>query len=61
VSIRDLVCEVLALVHGELESQQVSLRVELDQELPRVMADRVQLQQVLLNLIMNVVEAMSSM
>jgi signal transduction histidine kinase len=60
VSIRDLVSEVLALVHGELENHRVSLRVELHQELPRVMADRVQLQQVLLNLIMNAVEAMNS-
>ena len=60
VSIHDLVREVLALVHGELESQRVSLQVELHRELPPVMADRVQLQQVLLNLIMNAVEAMSS-
>ena len=60
VSIRDLVYEVLALVRGELASQRVSLDVELREELPRVMGDRVQLQQVLLNLIMNAVEAMSS-
>jgi C4-dicarboxylate-specific signal transduction histidine kinase len=59
VSIRDLVYEVLGLVHGELENQRVSLQVELHRELPRVMADRVQLQQVLLNLIMNGIEAMS--
>jgi nitrogen-specific signal transduction histidine kinase len=43
-----------------LETQRVSLQLELHQELPRVLADRVQLQQVLLNLIMNAVEAMSS-
>jgi signal transduction histidine kinase len=61
VSIRDLIREVLALVHGELESQQVSIRVDLRHELPLVMADRVQLQQVFLNLIMNAVEAMSSL
>jgi C4-dicarboxylate-specific signal transduction histidine kinase len=60
VSIRDLVYEVLALVHGELESQRVSLQVQLHRELPPVMADRVQLQQVFLNLIMNAIEAMSS-
>jgi PAS domain S-box-containing protein len=60
VSINDLVREVLVLVHGELENQRISLRVELHRELPRVMADRVQLQQVLFNLIMNAVEAMSS-
>jgi PAS domain S-box-containing protein len=60
VSIGDLVREVLALVQGELQSQRISLQVELRRELPPVMADRVQLQQVLLNLIMNAVEAMSS-
>jgi PAS domain S-box-containing protein len=60
VSINDLVHEVIALVHGEVESQRVAIRVELHQELPRVMADRVQLQQVLINLIMNAIEAMSS-
>jgi signal transduction histidine kinase len=60
VSIRDLVSEVLTLVRGELGSHRVSLQVELHQELPPVMGDRVQLQQVFLNLIMNAVEAMSS-
>jgi len=60
VSTRDLVSEVLALVRGELESHRVSLQLELHQELPPVMGDRLQLQQVLLNLIMNAVEAMSS-
>jgi two-component system, LuxR family, sensor kinase FixL len=60
VSINELVREVLALAGGELESQRVSLQVELHRDLPRVTADRVQLQQVLLNLIMNAVEAMSS-
>jgi PAS domain S-box-containing protein len=60
VSVNDLVGDVLALVHGELASQRLSLRVDLRPDLPSVMADRVQLQQVLLNLIMNAVEAMSS-
>ena len=60
VTINDLVREVIALVHGEVESQRVAIQVELQQELPPVMADRVQLQQVLINLIMNAIEAMSS-
>ncbi len=60
VSVNDLIRETLALVHGEVESERVSLQVELQQELPQVMADRVQLQQILLNLIMNAIEAMNS-
>jgi PAS domain S-box-containing protein len=60
VNIPDLVSEVLAPVQGKLDSHSVSLQVELSQELPNVLADRVQLQQVLLNLIINAIEAMSS-
>jgi PAS domain S-box-containing protein len=60
LSVNDLIGEVLALIHGELESHQISLQNEMLDGLPRVMAVRVQLQQVLLNLIMNSVDAMSS-
>jgi signal transduction histidine kinase len=60
VSIRDLVHGVLALLRGELKNHGVAVRVEVPEELPRVIADRVQLQQVLVNLIMNAIEAMSS-
>ena len=52
LNLNDIVKDVLSLVRGELESQQVSLRLELFDELPPVFGDRVQLQQVLLNLIM---------
>jgi PAS domain S-box-containing protein len=55
-----LVGNVLALARGELDSHQVVLRNEMREGLPEVMASRVQLQQVILNLIMNAVEAMSS-
>ncbi len=60
VSIRDLVYEVLVLVQGELQNHRIALQVELNQQLPLVRADRVQLRQVLLNLIMNAIEAVSS-
>jgi len=49
---------VLSLASGELVKNQVSLRTELEPGLPPVLGDRVQLQQVALNLLLNGVEAM---
>ena len=56
--VNELVREVLALVRGEVENQRVSIRTELFSELPQVPVNRVQLQQVIVNLIMNAVDAM---
>src|SRR5215469_11479393 len=58
--INELVREVLVLLHDEIQSRQVSTRIELTDRLPKVSANRVQLQQVLVNLIANAVEAMSA-
>jgi PAS domain S-box-containing protein len=52
--------EVLALTAQESRSHDVVVRTQLDSSLPRVWGDRVQLQQVLLNLILNAIEAMSA-
>jgi PAS domain S-box-containing protein len=52
--------EVLALTQGEVRTKRVALRTDLATRLPPVLGDRVQLQQVMLNLIMNGIEAMSS-
>ena len=60
LNVNDLIGEVLALVHGEMESHQVSLKAELRADLPFVMAEQTQLQQVILNLIMNAVDATRS-
>jgi C4-dicarboxylate-specific signal transduction histidine kinase len=60
LDINDVVSEVIALVQAELVSQRVSLRMEFAPALPVVQADRVQLQQVMINLVMNGVEAMQS-
>jgi signal transduction histidine kinase len=60
LDINQLIREVFALLHGEIRSQQVSIRSELAEELPPVPANRVQLQQVVVNLIMNAVDAMST-
>ena len=58
LDINTLVNDTIALVQLELVSQQVSLRRELAPALPAVLADRVQLQQVIINLVMNGIEAM---
>jgi len=58
LNINDVVKEVIALVQRELLSHRVSPRMELAPALPVVLADRVQLQQVIINLVMNGIEAM---
>ncbi len=58
LNINDIVNEVIALVTRELVSQRVSLRTELAPALPMILGDRVQLQQVIINLVMNGIEAM---
>jgi len=60
LDINDVVNEVIALVQRELVSRRVSLRMELAPALPVVLADRVQLQQVIINLVMNGIEAMET-
>ena len=60
LDINQVIHEVLALIPNELEKQHVSVEVELEAAPPPVLGDRVQLQQVLLNLIMNGMEAMNS-
>ena len=52
--------EVLALAEGEVRTKRIVLRTDLATRLPPVLGDRVQLQQVMLNLIMNGIDAMSS-
>jgi PAS domain S-box-containing protein len=60
LDVNDVVREVIALVQPELTSHQVSLRLELASGLPMTSGDRVQLQQVIINLVMNGIEAMQS-
>jgi signal transduction histidine kinase len=56
--INEAIREVLALTHGELAKNGISLQTQLASGLPLVEGDRVQLQQVILNLTVNAVEAM---
>jgi C4-dicarboxylate-specific signal transduction histidine kinase len=60
VEINDLIRETLTLVSRELARNKVALQTNLTANLPALAADRVQVQQVLLNLIMNGIEAMSA-
>jgi two-component system sensor kinase FixL len=55
----EAVSEVLALTDRELQSNSVKLSVRLLRNLPLVSADRIQIQQVILNLVVNAIEAMS--
>jgi len=58
LDMNDVILEVLALAERELHENRVRLERQLTKALPLVLADRVQMQQVLLNLIMNGIEAM---
>jgi len=59
LNINATILEVIALTRTELSSARTSLQTELTDGLPLISGDRVQLQQVMLNLILNAVEAMS--
>jgi PAS domain S-box-containing protein len=58
-AINDTIIDVVALTRSELSSNRVSLQTQFAQGLPLVEGDRVQLQQVILNLVVNAMEAMS--
>jgi signal transduction histidine kinase len=60
VAIDDAILEVIALSRTEAANNSVSVRTRFAEGLPRVQGDRVQLQQVMLNLIVNAIQAMSS-
>jgi C4-dicarboxylate-specific signal transduction histidine kinase len=61
LDIDDLIRETLALTRVELALRGVTVRTELDGALPRVVGDRVGLQQVLVNLVLNGADAMDEM
>jgi PAS domain S-box-containing protein len=60
LDLNDLVRQVLTIARGELEAHLVSLQIDLSDTLPHILGDRVPLQQVFLNLIMNALEAMAA-
>ena len=59
VDLNQVAGEILELLRDEAERHSISLYTELAPQLPKIMADRVQLQQVLMNLLLNGIEAMT--
>ncbi len=60
LQVGDVIAEALALAHRELIDHRITVRIEFSDDLPRIWVDRIQLQQVFLNLILNAVDAMSA-
>src|SRR3981189_1643671 len=58
VDVNELVREMIVLLRSEASRYSISIRTELAEDLPKVMADRVQLQQVFMNLMLNGIDAM---
>ncbi len=58
LNVSDTVTDILQLLHSELDKQGVTLRLDIPAGLPPLLADRVQIPQVLLNLVMNAMQAM---
>ncbi len=58
VDLNEIVREMIVLLHDEANRYSILIRTELTPSLPKVMSDRVQLQQVLMNLMLNGIEAM---
>ncbi|MDB5408773.1 MAG: hypothetical protein JWL84_3685 [Rhodospirillales bacterium] len=59
LDINDTILEVVALTRSELHRHRISLETRLSRDLPRILGDRIQLHQVILNLIINAIEAIS--
>jgi len=60
LDINEAIKEIVILTQSEMRRNKVTLRMELAADLPCLMGDRVQLQQVVMNLILNAIEAMST-
>jgi C4-dicarboxylate-specific signal transduction histidine kinase len=60
LDVNDLVREVLTLTRSEIQRHRVAVQTQLTDGIPKTLVDRIQLQQVMLNLIMNALEAMDA-
>ena len=59
LDINQIIREVIALAQSEMQRNHIALETQLSDDVPLVFADRIQLQQVMLNLMMNAIEAMT--
>jgi C4-dicarboxylate-specific signal transduction histidine kinase len=60
VDVNEIIREMIVLLRKELSSQSIAVRTELAADLPKLVGDRVQLQQVLMNLMVNSIDAMKN-
>jgi len=60
LDINEVIQDVIALTRSEMDRKRIALHTRLGDDLPLVQGDKVQLQQVVLNLVMNAIEAMSA-
>ncbi len=58
IGMNELIEDVISLTRGELQKTKITLKLEIPQDLPAIPVDRVQLQQVFVNLILNAIEAL---
>lgn len=58
LNIEEVIMEVVRLMNDQFVAARTDIRTEIEQDLPRIMGDRIQIQQVLINLIRNAIDAM---
>jgi PAS domain S-box-containing protein len=61
IGVNEVAEEMIVLLRGEARAHKISIQVDLADDLPRVLADPVQLQQVLMNLMLNAIDAMKGL
>src|ERR1700732_598035 len=61
VDVNEIIREMIVLLHSEATRYSISVQTELAEDVPQVTGDRVQLQQVLLNLMTNSIDAMKDL